>query len=70
MSQWVENALPESDTDEHKMNVSFYTLELLKNSVEKFYIKSLYTVSHSILIYTEWCSEWFGVGVATESQRG
>ena len=35
------------------MNVSFYTLELLKNSVEKFYIKSLYTVSHSILIYTE-----------------
>ena len=49
----MENALPESDTDEHKMNVSFYTLELLGNGVEKFCIKSLYTVSHSILISTE-----------------
>ena len=49
----MENALPESDTDEHKMNVSFYTLELLLNGVEKFCIKSLYTVSHSILISTE-----------------
>ena len=35
------------------------TLELLSNSVEKFCIKSLYAVSHSILISTEWCSEWF-----------
>ena len=59
MSQWVESALPDSDSGEHKVYVSFYTLELLSNSVEKFCIKSLYTVSHSILISTEWCSEWF-----------
>ena len=49
----MESDLPESDSGEHKMYVSLHTLELLSNSVEKFCIKSLYAVSHSILISTE-----------------
>ena len=44
---------------EHKMNVSLNTLELLSNSVEKSHIQSLHTLSHSILISTEWYSELF-----------
>lgn len=40
------------------------------SSVEKACIKLLYTISHWILIFTEWYSEWFlGDSVTTEAQK-
>lgn len=49
----MESALPDSDSGEHKVYVSFYTLELLSDSVEILYSIFIHSISHSILISTE-----------------